>query len=63
VHNNDMAKFLEDKNQGTPSHGISYAFLFFGNIGIPLMATLNIPGVECWATDLLVDHSKYLKLS
>jgi len=43
VHNNDMAKFLEDTNQVTTSQGGSYAFPFFGNIGAPLMANLNIP--------------------
>jgi hypothetical protein len=40
-----MDKFLEDTNQGTPSQGDSCAFPFFGNIGAPLMATLNIPGL------------------
>lgn len=31
-------------NQGTPIHGYPYAFPCFGDIGPPLMATLNIPG-------------------
>jgi hypothetical protein len=41
-----MAKVLEDTNQGTPSQGDSCAFPFFGNVGAPLMATLNIPGLN-----------------
>jgi hypothetical protein len=41
-----MAKVLEDTNQGTPSQGDSYAFPFFGNVGAPLMATLNILGLN-----------------
>jgi hypothetical protein len=44
MHNNDMAKVLEDKNQGTPTQGDSYFFPFCRNIGSPLMDTLNIPG-------------------
>jgi hypothetical protein len=44
VHKNDMAKFLEDTNQGTLAQGDSCAFPFFGNIGAPLMTTLNISG-------------------
>jgi hypothetical protein len=46
MHKKVMAKFLEDTNQGTPSQGDSCAFPFFGNIGAPLMATLNIPGLN-----------------
>jgi hypothetical protein len=46
VHNNDMAKVLEDTNQGTPAQGDSCAFPLFGNIGAPLMATLNILGLN-----------------
>jgi hypothetical protein len=41
-----MAKVLNDTNQGTPSQGDSYAFPFFGNVGVPLMATLYIPGLN-----------------
>jgi hypothetical protein len=44
MHKNFMAKVLEDTNQGTPFDKGSCAFLFFGNIGAPLMATLNILG-------------------
>jgi hypothetical protein len=47
-----MEKFLDDTKQGTPSQGDSCAFPFFGNIGVPLMATLNIPrlnvGLSVW---------------
>jgi hypothetical protein len=39
-----MAKVLEDTNQGTPSQGDPCVFPFFGNIGAPLMATLNLHG-------------------
>ena len=41
-----MDKFLDDTNQGTPSQGDSYAFPFFGNISVPLMATLHIHGLN-----------------
>jgi hypothetical protein len=41
-----MAKVTDDTNQGTPSQGDSYYFPFFGNIGLPLMAILNIPGLN-----------------
>jgi hypothetical protein len=46
VHNIFMAKFLDDTNQRTPSQWDSCAFHFFGNFGVPLMATLNIPGLN-----------------
>jgi hypothetical protein len=46
VHNIFMAKFTDDTNQGTPSQGDSCAFPFFGNVGVPLMATLYIPGLN-----------------
>ena len=41
-----MEKFTNDTNQGTPSQGDSCAFPFFGNGGVPLMATLYIPGLN-----------------
>jgi hypothetical protein len=46
VHKIFMAKVPDDTNQGTPSQGDSCAFPFFGNVGVPLMATLNIPGLN-----------------
>jgi len=46
MNNKFMAKSLEDTNQGTHDQGDSYAFPFFGNVGSPLMATLNIPGLN-----------------
>jgi hypothetical protein len=46
VHKIFMDKVPEDTNQGTPSQGDSCAFPFFGNIGVPLMATLYIPGLN-----------------
>jgi hypothetical protein len=46
VHNIFMDKIPDETNQGTPSQGDSCAFLFFGNIGVPLMATLYIPGLN-----------------
>jgi hypothetical protein len=42
VHKIFMDKVPNDTNQGTPSQGDSCAFPFFGNIGVPLMATLYI---------------------
>jgi hypothetical protein len=41
-----MEKFPDNTNQGTPSQGDSCAFPFFRNIGVPLMATLYIPGLN-----------------
>jgi hypothetical protein len=64
AHNNVMEKFLEETNHGTPSQGDSYAFPFFGNIGVHLMATLKIPGLNVglpiwlWTT-LNVPNSLY----
>jgi hypothetical protein len=52
MNKNGMAKFLEDTNQGIPSQGDFFAFPFFGNVGAPLMATLNIlrlnVGLSIW---------------
>jgi len=52
LHNIFMATILDDTNQGTPSQGNSCAFTFFGNVGVPLMATLYIPrlnvGLPIW---------------
>jgi hypothetical protein len=46
VHNIFMDKVLDDTNQGTPLQGDSFAFPFFENVGVPLMATLYIPGLN-----------------
>jgi hypothetical protein len=46
VHKIFMDKVPDDTNQGTPSQGDSCAFPFFRNIGVPLMATLYIPGLN-----------------
>jgi hypothetical protein len=46
LHKIFMAKVPDDTNQGTPSQGDSCAFPFFGNVGVPLMATLYIPGLN-----------------
>jgi hypothetical protein len=40
VHRIFMDKVPDDTNQGTPLQGDSCAFPFFGNVGVPLMATL-----------------------
>jgi hypothetical protein len=52
VHNIFMAKVPTDTNRGAPSQGDSCAFPFFGNVGVPLMATLYIPrlsvGLPVW---------------
>ena len=42
----DMVNIPMETNQGTFLKGDPYAFPFFGKIGIPLMATLNIPGLS-----------------
>jgi hypothetical protein len=46
VHKIFMAKFPGDTNQGAPSQGDSCDFTFFGNVGVPLMATLYILGLN-----------------
>ena len=46
VHKIFMEKVTDDTNQGNPSQGDSYAFPLFGNVGAPLMATLDIPGLN-----------------
>jgi hypothetical protein len=46
MHKNVMDKVLENTNQRIPAQGDSCAFTFFENIGSPLMATLNIPGLN-----------------
>jgi hypothetical protein len=46
VHRIFMAKFLGNTNQGTSSQVDSCSFPFFGNVGVPLMATLYIPGLN-----------------
>ena len=46
VNNIFMAKVTDNTNQGTPSQGDSCSFPFFGNVGVPLMATLYIVGLN-----------------
>jgi hypothetical protein len=46
LHKIFMDRVPDDTNQGTPSKGDSCAFPFFENIGVPLMATLYIPGLN-----------------
>jgi hypothetical protein len=46
MHKNDTTKFLEDTNQGIPTHENSCAFTFFGNAGATLMTTLNFLGLN-----------------
>jgi hypothetical protein len=46
MHNIFMVKISGDTNQGSPSQGDSCAFAFFGNVGVPLMATLYILGLN-----------------
>jgi hypothetical protein len=46
LHNIFMAKVPDDTNQGTPLQGDSCAFPFFESVGVPLMATLYIPGLN-----------------
>ena len=46
VHKILMAKVPDHTNQGTPSQGDSWALPFFKIIGVPLMATLYIPGLN-----------------
>ena len=44
VNQLDMANIPVETNQDTLPKRDPCAFPFFGNIGTPLMATLNIPG-------------------
>jgi hypothetical protein len=46
VHKIFKEKCIDDTNQGTHSQGDSCAFPFFGNVGVPLMATLYLPGLN-----------------
>ena len=46
VNQLDMANIPMETNQGTLPKGDPCAFPFFGNVGTPLMATLNIPGLN-----------------
>jgi hypothetical protein len=46
MHKIFMDKVPDDTNQGTPSQGDSCSFPFFKNVGVPLMATLYIPGLN-----------------
>ena len=39
-----MEEIPKGTNQGTPVHGDPYAFPCFGNVGPPMMATLNLLG-------------------
>jgi hypothetical protein len=52
MHNIFKEKVIDNTNQGTHSQRDSYVFPFFGNIGVPLMATLYIPrlnvGLPVW---------------
>jgi hypothetical protein len=46
VHKIFMEKFPKYSNQENPSQGDSCDFPLFRNIGVPLMATLYIPGLN-----------------
>jgi hypothetical protein len=46
VHNIFMAKFPNDTNQATPLQEDYFSFPLFRNFGVPLMATLYIPGLN-----------------
>jgi hypothetical protein len=46
MHRIFMDNFPDHTIQGNPSQGDSCAFPFFGNVGVPLMATLYIPGLN-----------------
>jgi hypothetical protein len=46
VHKIFMEKVMDNTNQGTPSQEESFAFPFFENVGVPLMAMLYIPGLN-----------------
>jgi hypothetical protein len=52
MHKIFMEKFIDDTNQVTHSQSDSCAFHLFGNVGVPLMATLYIPrlnvGLPVW---------------
>jgi len=46
VHHIFIENLFDDANQGTPSQGDSCAFPIFRNVGVPLMATFHIPGLN-----------------
>jgi hypothetical protein len=46
LHRIFMDNFPNHTNQGTPLQGDSCVFPFFRNVGVPLMATLYIPGLN-----------------
>jgi hypothetical protein len=46
LHKIFMAKVPDDTNQGNPLQGDSFVFPFFRNIGVPLMATFYISGLN-----------------
>jgi hypothetical protein len=46
MHKIFMEKVLDDTNQGTPSQGDSCAFHFLVNVGVLLMSTLYILGLN-----------------
>jgi hypothetical protein len=46
MHNIFMENVVEDTNQRTPFQGDSFSFPLFGNVGVPFMATLYIPGLN-----------------
>jgi hypothetical protein len=46
MHKIFMEKFLDDTNQSNPLKGDSCVFPFFRKFGVPLMATLYIPGLN-----------------
>jgi hypothetical protein len=54
VHKIFMDKVLSDTNQGAPSQGDSCAFPFFENVGVPLMATLYILGLNVGLPGLII---------
>ena len=57
----DMANIPMETNQGTLPKGDPCAFTFFENVVTPLMATLNIPGLNVglpiwpWSTPNILD--------
>jgi hypothetical protein len=53
MHKIFMEKVTYDTKQVTPSQGDSFSFPFFGNVGVPLIYTLYIPGLNDGLPDWL----------
>jgi hypothetical protein len=66
-----MGDVIVGRNQGTPSQGDRYSFPLFGNVGDPMIGTLNLPrftvGLSVWLFSTLnvqnAPNASQLKIS